>query len=186
MMAIYPKILFYDIVRQLWRSASLASVDTNNCYDWIVHPMASMVFQSFGVPTPAIKSILITIQNMKFYLRTGYGNSTGYAGGSNDSSEDTKKTQGMCQGNQAAPAAWTVTSIPMISTQQRKDHGTYFVTPISSKEGHLIWSLFVDDMDLFHLDMRVCHVGRLYSVQYKSIFGALTRSDALPVTRPDR
>jgi hypothetical protein len=149
------KILFYDIVRQLRRSASLASVDANNCYNRIAHPMASMVFQSFGVPTPAIKFILTTIQNMKFYLRTGYGDSTGYAGGSNDSSGDTRKTQGTCQGNGAAPAAWTVMSIPMIAAQQRKDHGAHFIAPISSKEGHLIGGLFVDDTDLFHLDMQV-------------------------------
>jgi hypothetical protein len=111
------KILFYDIVRQLWHSVSLASVDADNCYDRIAPPMASMVFQSFGVPNPAIKSILTTIQDMKFYLRTGYGNSIGYAGGSNDPSGDTRKMQGMCQGNGAAPAAWTVMSIPMIAAQ---------------------------------------------------------------------
>jgi hypothetical protein len=29
-------------------------------------------------------------------------------------------------------------------------------------------------------------VGRLYSVQYKSIFGVLTRSDAIREIRPDR
>ena len=75
------KVLFYDIVRQLRRPAGLASVDADNCYDQIAHPMASMVFQSFGVPTPAIESMLTTIQNMKFFLRTGYGDSTNYAGG---------------------------------------------------------------------------------------------------------
>ncbi len=37
------KILFYDIVRQLRCSAGLAYVDADNCYDWIVHPTASMV-----------------------------------------------------------------------------------------------------------------------------------------------
>ncbi len=149
------KILLYDIVRQLWRSTGLASVDANNCYNWVAHPMASMVFQSFGMPKPAIESILTTIQDMKSYLRTGYGDSTGYAGGSNDPSGVTRKTQGMCQGNGAAPAAWTVTSIPMIAAQQRKNHGAHFVAPISSKEGHLIGGLYVDNTDLFHLDMQV-------------------------------
>ncbi len=98
------KIIFCDVVRQLWCSAGLASVDTNNCYNWIAHPITSKVFQSFGVPAPTIKSILTTIQNMKFYLRMGYGNSTGFAGGSYDSSGDTRRTQRMCQGNGATPA----------------------------------------------------------------------------------
>jgi hypothetical protein len=43
--------------------------------------MALMVFQSFGVPTKAIESVLTTIQNLKFFLCTGYANSKGYAGG---------------------------------------------------------------------------------------------------------
>jgi hypothetical protein len=47
--------------------------------------MASMVSQSFGVPTPTVESILTTIQNMEFYLRTGYGDSTCHAGGVDDS-----------------------------------------------------------------------------------------------------
>jgi hypothetical protein len=59
----------------------LASVHADNCYDRIAHPMASMAFQSFGVPTKAIKLVHSTIQNMKFFLRMGFGNSVGYAGG---------------------------------------------------------------------------------------------------------
>jgi hypothetical protein len=99
------KVLFYDIVRQLRRPAGLTSVDVDNCYNGIAHPMASMVFQSFGVPTPAIESILTTIQNMKFFLWTGYGDSAAYAGGESNNKEDPVKTQGMCQGNGAAPKA---------------------------------------------------------------------------------
>jgi hypothetical protein len=67
------KVLFYDIVRQLRRPAGLALVDGDNCYDRIAHPMASIVFQSFGIPAPAIESMLTTIQNIKFFLCTGYG-----------------------------------------------------------------------------------------------------------------
>ncbi len=61
--------------------------------------MASMVFQSFGVPTSTVKSILMTIQNMGFYLQTGYSDSKGFAGRVDYSSVDDRKTQGMCQGN---------------------------------------------------------------------------------------
>ena len=75
------KVLFYDIARQLRRPAGLASVDADNCYDRIAHPMASMVFQAFGVPTGPIRSMLTTIQDLRFYLRTGYGDSSGYVGG---------------------------------------------------------------------------------------------------------
>jgi hypothetical protein len=142
------KVLFYDIVRQLRRPAGLASVDADNCYDRIVHPMASMVFQAFDVPTPAIESMLTTIQNMKIFLRTGYGNPEGYAGGDQNNSEDPIKTQGMCQGNGASPTAWTVTSIPMIAVHKRKGHGAHLTAKMLEITGHLVGGLFVDDTDL--------------------------------------
>jgi hypothetical protein len=132
----------------------LASVDADNCYEQIAHPMASMVFQAFSVPTPAIESMLSTIQNMKFFLRTGYGDSEGYAGGDHDDGEDPIKTQGMCQGNGAAPAAWTVTSNPMIAAHKRKGHGAHLVAKMSETTGYLVGRLFVDDTDLIHLDMQ--------------------------------
>ena len=53
-------------------------VDADNCYDRIAHPMLSMILQAFDVPTNAVKSMLSTIQDMKFFLRTGYGDSEGY------------------------------------------------------------------------------------------------------------
>jgi hypothetical protein len=71
------KVLFFNIAHQLCRSAGLASVDADNCYDRIAHPMALMIFQAFGVPTPAIPSMLSTIQRMRFFLCTGYGDSEG-------------------------------------------------------------------------------------------------------------
>jgi hypothetical protein len=145
------KVLSYAIVQQLRRPTGLASVDADNCYDCIAHPMASMVFQSFGVPTPAIQLMLTTIQNMKFFLQTGYGDSAAYAGGESNNKEDPVKTQGMCQGNGAAPAAWTVASIPVIATHKCKGHGAHFIAPILDITGHIVGGLFVDGTDLVHV-----------------------------------
>ena len=112
----------------------VSSVDADNCYDGIAHPMTSVVFQSFGVLTPAIELMLTTIQVMRFFLRTGYGDSVDYTGGEFNDLEDPVKTQGMCQGNSgAAPVAWTVISIPMIATYKRKSHGPHL---IGSHFGH--------------------------------------------------
>jgi hypothetical protein len=148
------KVLLYDIVRQLRQSAGLTSVDADNCYNHIAHPMASMVFQAFGKPTPAIESMLTMIQNMKFFLRTGYGNSEGYAGGDQNDIKDPIRMQGMCQGNGTSPMVWTVTSIPMIAMHKRKGHGAHLTAKMSEITGHLVGGLFVDDTDLIHLDMR--------------------------------
>ena len=78
------KILFYDIVRQLRIPAAIASVDAAQCYDSIAYAVASMVSQSFGVPEEATGSILTTIQEMKYFLRTTYDDSDDYTGSTAD------------------------------------------------------------------------------------------------------
>ena len=149
------KVIFYDIVRACRRPAGLASVDADNCYDRIAHPMLSMILQAFGVPTNAVKSMLSTIQDMKFFLRTGYGDSKGYVGGYTNDEIETLKTQGIMQGNGGGPGCWTVETIPMLRAHKRKGHGAHLVAKISDKEGHVAGSLFVDDDDKVHLNMKV-------------------------------
>jgi hypothetical protein len=63
--------------------------------------MASLIFQAFGVPLTAVEMILGTIENMKFFLRTGFGDSTTFVGG-----EISINTQGLTQtqGNGASLA----------------------------------------------------------------------------------
>jgi hypothetical protein len=67
------KTLFFDIARQARVPAVIASVDASNCYDRIVHAMASLIFQAFGVPRTAIESMLGAMEDMKLFLRTGFG-----------------------------------------------------------------------------------------------------------------
>jgi hypothetical protein len=52
------KTLFYDIVQPTHASAAIALVDTFNCYNWISHAMASLIFQSFGVKSSAVLAML--------------------------------------------------------------------------------------------------------------------------------
>ena len=142
------KVLFYDIVRQGRISAGLSSIDAANCYDSVAHAVASMVFQAFGVPDEAIDSMLTAIQEMKYFLRTAYGDSKEFVGSSIE-----VKFQGLCQGNGAAPAGWAVISITIIGAHKRKGHGGFFVCPISKLTGDLAAIIFVDDTDLIHIRM---------------------------------
>jgi hypothetical protein len=80
--------------------------------------------------------MLLTIQDMKFYLRTDFGDSKAYAGATGG-----VQTQGLCQGNGAAPARWTVTSIAMIQAHKRKGNGIH--CPISKKKMHLAGTLLL-------------------------------------------
>ena len=63
------------------------------------------------------------------------------------------KFQGLCQGNGAAPAGWDLISITIINAHKRKGHMGHLICPTSRREGHLAAILFVDDIDLIHIDM---------------------------------
>lgn len=123
------KVLFNDILRQSRLPACIASVDAAQCYDSIAHAIASLVFQAFGVPDGAIKAMLTAIQEMKYFLRTAFGDSKDFAGSSLE-----VKFQGLCQGNGAAPAGFAVISITILHAHKRKGHGTVIKCPITNKD----------------------------------------------------
>ncbi len=93
------KTIFHDITHQARVPAAIALVDASNCYDRIAHTMALLIFQAFGVPLTAVETMLRAIENTKFFLQTGFSNSTLFAGGG-----ISIKTQGLMQGNGASPA----------------------------------------------------------------------------------
>ena len=86
---------------------------------------------------------------MTFFLRTGFGSSTSFAGGG-----ISIKTQGMCQGNRALPAGWEVISICILSAHGKKGHGAKFFCPVTKLEKHLAAILYIDDTDILHIDLR--------------------------------
>jgi hypothetical protein len=85
---------------------------------------------------------------MKFFLCTSFGDSWSYAGSVIDI-----KTQGLCQGNGAAPAGWAVVSIVILNAHKKAGHGAKFLCPISLIRTNQAAVLFVDDTDVIHLDM---------------------------------
>jgi hypothetical protein len=141
------KTLFYDIVRQSRILAAIASVNASNCYNRIAHVIASLVFQMFGIPESAIRSMLRMIKNMKFFLQRGFGDSTRIAGGGVH-----VKAQGLTQGNGASPAGWAVISIVILSTHGKKGLGTRFRCLITNLSSHISAILYVDNTDLLHIN----------------------------------
>jgi hypothetical protein len=144
------KTLFYDIACQTRTPAAIASLDASNCYNQIAHTMASLIFQSFGVESMAVSAMLEKIQEMKFFLRTAYGDSKTFAG-----SSIKIKTQGLGQGNGASPAGWCVISIVILRAHGAKGHGAHFIAPMSLVlvRRSLSAILYVDNTDLLHINM---------------------------------
>jgi hypothetical protein len=110
--------------------------------------MASLIFQSFGVEATTVAAMLEMIQEMKFFLRTAYGDSKDFARSSIEI-----KTQGMGQGSRASPAGWCVISIMILQVHVAKGHGAQFIAPMSQVRRSLLAILYINDMDLLHLNM---------------------------------
>jgi len=99
--------LFADLSRQCCHPLVVACKDFAWCYDQIAHCMASLACQRLGVSPEVLSTIFFTIQFMKFYLRTAYGDlATFYGGGLSQ-----HPFQGVCQGNGAGPAIWLALSL---------------------------------------------------------------------------
>jgi hypothetical protein len=143
------KTSFYNNVRQTQVPVAIYLVDVSNCYNRIAHPMALLIFQVFGVPTiSAVESLLGAIEDMKFFLSTGFGDSASFAGGG-----ISIETQGLCRGNGTSLAGWAVISICILKAHGRKGHGIKFSCPVTQLGHHLSAILYVDDTNLVHIDL---------------------------------
>jgi hypothetical protein len=96
----------------------------------------------------AVETMLGAIENMKFFLRTGFGNLTLFVGGG-----ISIKTQGLTQGNGASPAGWAVISICILGAHIKMGHGAKIYCPITNLQHHLLAVLYVNNTDLLHIDL---------------------------------
>ena len=136
-----------DLSRQRRTPLAMSSVDAQTCYDRMVHSVTSICCQRWRVPIWAITSMLTSIQLMKFYIRTGFGDSETYYGGG----DGPVPFQGGCQGNGAAPALWLSISAILVMTLKRLGTTTKFRSALSATKTKFIGFLFVDDTDLINL-----------------------------------
>eukprot|EP00804_Cyclotella_cryptica_P024304 CCRYP_012569-RA/>CCRYP_012569-RA protein AED:0.31 eAED:0.31 QI:0/0/0/1/1/1/2/0/544 len=129
----FMKILKADYSRQKWQPLVVMSVDAANCYDRVNHVILALMLHAMGIPIGPILAMLLTIQQMKYYLRTGFGESKSYMGGGNTK----RPMHGMRQGNRASPACWSLVSAVIAKIELRSE---------------VMGCLFVDDTNLFALD----------------------------------
>ena len=76
------RILWCDINRTMNRSFSVQNCDLGQCYDAIHHVAASLALRAFGVPKRAVGLMHTVLQEMKFWLRSSFGDCDTPFGGS--------------------------------------------------------------------------------------------------------
>jgi hypothetical protein len=121
------------------------SADAAYCYDRVNHIVMSLVWLALTGYMPAIVVTLFCLQTMKFFQRTGFGDSKSFFGGLCHE----PYMMGLGQGNHAAPPSWIQLSAVMANVYKQLDLGTDIHDPIADNRIHSMGAMFVDDLDLF-------------------------------------
>lgn len=137
------RVLLINSMTQKRLPFAIASVDAQSCYDRIAHIPASLCCQRWGVPGAIMMTMLHTIQHMKFFLRTAFGDSSSFYGGG------TTRFQGICQGNGAGPAVWLAISTCLVLGLYKKCIPQILRSALSGLSFSLLALIYVDDSDLF-------------------------------------
>jgi hypothetical protein len=132
-----------DIAHQHHTPLAIACINAQTCYDCMAHSIASIAAQGWQVDMAAIMVMLVTIQSMKFFLRTAFGDSTTHFGGTL-----TSPFQGRCQGNKGAPALCLVMSVALVCLMHKLNLLSQLCAAMMATTVVFAGFLFVNDTDL--------------------------------------
>jgi hypothetical protein len=124
----------------------VVSADAAYCYDRvniIIVSLAWLVLTNGNIS--AIVASLICLQTMKFFQRTGFGESKTFFGGNNY----IPYMISLGQGNRAAPPSWIQLSAIMVTVFNQLDLGAKIKDPILDTLIHSMGALFVNDTDMY-------------------------------------
>ena len=93
--------------------------------------------------------MLLMIRFMRYYLRTGFGESKKYMGGT----LAPRRMHGLNQGSKSAPACWMLLSSLMVAIQHDEGFVATALSPISGLITIIAGLLYVDDTDLYIMDL---------------------------------
>ncbi len=147
---VITKIMFCDESHAHHHPLCIGGNNIGDCYDQVAPPPASIALQSWGVPPPAIRVLLLAMQTMRFFLRTGYGELDRSYGGS---TED--RTLGLGQGNAVAGPGFLAVSTQIVYAYLRDGHGAQIRTIYTDRTFTLAAVIYVDDTDNTHMPPHV-------------------------------
>ena len=137
------RILWQDVHRTNHHPYAISSVDLGDCYDSLHHGWGSISLQAAGVPKHFVGLMLLSMQSMGWFLRTGFGLSDTPFRGSDDS-----PMMGLGQGSSAAAPAFSVTSLLQTRAYHRLGHCEPMYSAWSGMLLLLAAVIYVDDTDL--------------------------------------
>ena len=143
--AVMTKIFICNESRIHHHDAVLEGCDFSDCYDRIAHNVAGVSLRAWGVPQPAINILLETMETMRFFLRTGFGESKQSYGGTHE-----ERLAGYGQGNAASGPGFTALSALIVNAYLRNGYGAQIYSSYYKRLLILAAIMYVDDTDLIH------------------------------------
>ena len=110
----------------------------------MTHAAGSLAMRTLGVPGKAIECLSKTIQTMRNYIRTAFGDSTRYYCGTEDDF-----LQGGGQGNPATLPMWTAISIITLKILHEYEAGVEIFSSITLIATVFSAIMYVDNTDFF-------------------------------------
>lgn len=138
------KILTLDIMRMQRRPGVCFANDLMTCYDRMAHVPSGLALRYLGAPPTAVQCMSSTIQQMRHYIRTAYGDSETFYDGDKDN-----LLQGGGQGSPPAPSMWIALTIIVLNMSASYEQGVTVIFAISATILTFSAVLYVDDTDLF-------------------------------------
>jgi hypothetical protein len=156
----FDKTPMSDLSRQARHPMTVVLADAAYCYNRVNHIIMMLVWLVLtNNNIPAIVASLICLQTMKFFQRTGFGESKTFLGGINY----LLCMMGLGQGNRAAPPSWIQLSAVMVTVFKQLNLGAIINDPILDELIHSMGILFVNDMDMYTWRKHILNPGELWA-----------------------
>ena len=124
---------------------AITSCDAKQCYDRVLLLMQCLVWMALTKDVTVVFVILVVLQNMRYFKRTGYGDSMWTFGGRHTA----LRWHGLGQGSRGAPFGWIHTSSPKINLLRKDGLFGTFANPITGEKTESVGSAFVDDVNMY-------------------------------------
>jgi len=156
----FDKTLMADISQQARHPMTVVLADAAYCYNWVNHIIMSLVLLVLtNGNIPAIVASPICLQTMKFFQRTGFGESKTFFGSINY----LPYMMGLGQGNRSATPSWIQVSTIMVAVFKQLNLGAILNDPILNVLIHSMGALFVDDTDMYTWWENILDPGELWA-----------------------
>ncbi len=151
---VWNKTLYCDLMRQTLSAGIMTDYDATAAFDRVLHAMSIITCRCIGLPQGACMFMYHLLQNMEFFLLTGFGISA--ASFKNDE-DPSQPGQGMLQGSSSAAPIYNISTDVSLATYNKLAHGAVFKHPITGDNITDLATQYADDKTEMINTKGLCH-----------------------------